>query len=166
MELWEVTARESIRDLTTRYNSNGDAGRFEQVRALFLDDAVMDLEGDVHTGLDDIMTIFTGTQTKLRSVALPPGSSANSTSDAEKAITPSVQTPYVRHFTATHQIDLIDENNATGRLYFFVVSPIGPDHWGRYTDVYRTNDAGIWRFARRHVRVDGRSANSLFGAAS
>ena len=28
MQLWELTARESIRDLVTRYNSNGDAGRF------------------------------------------------------------------------------------------------------------------------------------------
>jgi ketosteroid isomerase-like protein len=153
MELWEISARESIRDLTTRYNSNGDAGRFANVRELFLDDAVMDLQGEVRTGLDDIMTIFTGTQSKLRSVA----------ADSAAARTETAATPYVRHFTATHQIDLIDANNATGRLYFFVVSPIGPDHWGRYTDTYKTNSVGQWKFAHRHVKVDGRSANSLFG---
>jgi ketosteroid isomerase-like protein len=154
VELWEISARESIRDLTTRYNSNGDAGRFANVRELFLDDAVMDLEGEVKTGLDEIMTIFTGTQSKLHDIpaAGAPGA------PIEKAAL-----PYVRHFTATHQIDLVDENNATGRLYFFVVTPIGPDHWGRYTDTYRTNAAGQWKFARRHVKVDGRSANSLFG---
>jgi ketosteroid isomerase-like protein len=154
VELWEISARESIRDLTTRYNSNGDAGRFANVRQLFLDDAVMDLEGEVKTGLDEIMTIFTGTQSKLHDIPAAgiPGA------PIEKAAL-----PYVRHFTATHQIDLVDENNATGRLYFFVVTPIGPDHWGRYTDTYRTNAEGQWKFARRHVKVDGRSANSLFG---
>lgn len=68
MELWEISARESIRDLTTRYNSNGDAGRFANVRELFHDDAVMDLEGVVKTGLDEIITIFTGTQSKLHNV--------------------------------------------------------------------------------------------------
>lgn len=154
MELWEINARESIRDLTTRYNSNGDAGRFANVRELFLDDAVMDLEGDVKTGLDEIMTIFTGTQSKLHDA---PASEAHHAPKDKAAL------PYVRHFTATHQIDVVDENNATGRLYFFVVTPIGPDHWGRYTDTYRTNAAGKWKFACRHVKVDGRSANSLFG---
>ena len=28
MELWELFAREGIRDLVARYNSNGDTGRF------------------------------------------------------------------------------------------------------------------------------------------
>jgi ketosteroid isomerase-like protein len=154
VELWEISARESIRDLTTRYNSNGDAGRFANVRQLFLDDAVMDLEGEVKTGLDEIMTIFTGTQSKLHDIPA---------ADAPGAPREKAALPYVRHFTATHQIDLVDENNATGRLYFFVVTPIGPDHWGRYTDTYRTNAAGQWKFARRHVKVDGRAANSLFG---
>jgi hypothetical protein len=128
VELWEISARESIRDLTTRYNSNGDAGRFANVRQLFLDDAVMDLEGEVKTGLDEIMTIFTGTQSKLHDI---PAAGAPGAAIEKAAL------PYVRHFTATHQIDLVDENNATGRLYFFVVTPIGPDHWGRYTDTYR-----------------------------
>ena len=43
MELWELVARESIRDLVARYNANGDAGRFDQVWTLFADDAVMEL---------------------------------------------------------------------------------------------------------------------------
>ena len=35
MELWELVARESIRDLVARYNANGDSGRFDQVLELF-----------------------------------------------------------------------------------------------------------------------------------
>lgn len=142
MELWEVIARESIRDLVTRYNSNGDAGRFPQVIELFAPDAVMQLHDHTYSGLDQIMTIFTGTQDRLR----------------------RGQTPgYVRHFGATHQIDLIDETSATGRLYFAVISSVGLDHWGRYADQYCVID-GAWKFAHRKVVVDGQSPTSLFPA--
>jgi hypothetical protein len=140
MQSWELAARESIRDLVTRYNSNGDAGRFPQVMELFAADAVMQLEDRTYTGLEEILTIFTGTQDHLRNVEAP---------------------GYVRHFGATHQIDLLDQNSATGRLYFSVITPIGLDHWGRYIDRYRVVD-GLWRFAHRKVVVDGQLPNSLF----
>lgn len=142
MEPWEIDARECIRDLVARYNSNGDSGRFDDVRALFHDDAEMDIEGHVHVGLDSIMTIFTGTQNVMRA---SPGPTR------------------VRHFTSTHQIDLTDQANARGRLYFVVMTNIGVDHWGTYRDLYRRGIDGRWRFARRSVAVDGRSPNSLFG---
>lgn len=140
MEPAQVAARESIRDLVTRYNSNGDSGRFDEVMSLFAADAVMELIDRRHEGLESIATIFTGTQDRLRG-------------DGRQG--------YVRHFTATHQIDLIDESNASGRCYFAVLSPIGLDHWGRYIDRYRVVD-GIWKFAHRRVLIDGRSPQSLF----
>jgi hypothetical protein len=140
MELWELIARESIRDLVTRYNSNGDTGRFAQVLELFTDDAVMELPHRSFHGRDEIATIFTDTRDQVSSRATP---------------------SYGRHLTATHQIDLVDETHATGRLYYAVISPIGLDHWGRYTDRYEVVD-GTWKFVARHVTVDGRTANSLF----
>lgn len=140
MELWEVVARESIRDLVTRYNSNGDAGRFQQVIELFAPNAVMQLHDRSYSGLDEIMTIFTGTRDTLRGGETP---------------------GYVRHYGATHQIDLINETSATGRLYFAVISSVGLDHWGRYVDRYCEID-GHWRFAHRKVVVDGQSPSSLF----
>jgi hypothetical protein len=140
MEQWEVTARESIRDLVARYNANGDTGRFAQVMELFAPDAVMDIsEGRVYSGHDEILTIFTGTQDR----------------------TSSKEPIYLRHLTATHQIDIIDESKATGRCYYQVLTSVGLDHWGRYVDEYRVVD-GQWRFARRRVTVDGRSPASLF----
>lgn len=58
MEMWQLLARESIRDLVARYNANGDTGRFSQVRELFSVDAVMDIgDGKVYRGLDEVMTI-------------------------------------------------------------------------------------------------------------
>lgn len=141
MELWEVLARESIRDLVARYNANGDSGRFAQVRELFSRDAVMDIgDGTVYRGLDEVMTIFSRTKD---------GTGATS------GLT------HVRHTTSTHQIDLIDECSGTGRLYFAVLTDIGLDHWGRYVDGYIVED-DRWKFASRQVSVDGWSPQSLF----
>ena len=141
MEIWQLMARESIRDLVARYNANGDTGRFSQVRELFSVDAVMDIgDGKVYQGLDEVMTIFTATKD---------GTGAN----------PGLT--HVRHATSTHQIDLIDQHSATGRLYFFVLTDIGLDHWGRYVDRYIVED-GRWKFASRQVTVDGWSPQSLF----
>jgi len=140
MEVWEVIACESIRNLATRYNSNGDAGRFSQVIALFAPDAVMELTGRTYSGHDEILTIFTGTQSQVRGGGAP---------------------SYVRHFVATHQIDLVDREHASGRAYFAVISGTGLDHWGRYIDRYRVV-GGDWRFAHRRVVVDGQSLTSIF----
>jgi ketosteroid isomerase-like protein len=141
MELWELVAREEIRDLVARYNANGDTGRFAQVLELFAPDAVMVIDGGrVHDGVEDISTIFTNT----------------------KAMTSDRDVPmYVRHNTSTHQIDLVDETTATGRCYFQVLTSVGLDHWGRYVDAYRVVE-GHWRFARRAVTVDGYSPGALF----
>jgi hypothetical protein len=141
MDHGELEARESIRDLVARYNANGDAGRFPQVMELFAPDAVMDIgDGRVYTGAEEILTIFTGVRDRVG----------------------SVEPLHLRHFTATHQIDVLDAATATGRCYFQVFTASGLDHWGRYLDGYRVVD-GRWRFARRRVAVDGRSPGSRFG---
>ena len=68
---------------------------------------------------------------------------------------------HVRHFVATHQIDLLDEDHAKGRAYFAVLTDIGLDHWGRYVDEYERVD-GRWLFASRAVTLDGQVSESLF----
>jgi hypothetical protein len=142
MEHWELEAREQIRDLVARYNANGDTARFEQVLDLFAPDAVMEIgDARTYTGRDEISEIFTGTRDRVDYGSRP---------------------AYLRHFTATHQIDLIDESTAKGRCYYQVLTAVGLDHWGRYVDEYKTVD-GRWRFASRRVTTDGRSPDSLFG---
>ncbi|MDO8389719.1 MAG: nuclear transport factor 2 family protein [Actinomycetota bacterium] len=138
MEIWEVIARECIRDLVTTYNSNGDAGRFVPLMEVFADDSVMELPDRTYTGKAEISEIFTGARAKLTGA------------------TPS----YVRHFGATHKIELIDPDNATGRMYFAVVTRIGLDHWGRYVDRYKLVD-GTWRIHHRKVIIDGTSDGSV-----
>lgn len=137
MELWELVARESIRDLVARYNANGDSGRFPQVLELFADDAVMEInDGEIYEGIERIETIFTGTRDRVKTIDAPDGKL------------------YMRHHTSTLQIDLIDEHHAKGRCYYQVLMHDGLDHWGRYIDEYEQRD-GRWLFTRRKVTVDG-----------
>ena len=153
MTLDDLLAREGIRDLVSRYNSYGDTGRFEQLFELFADDAVMEVgqargERETYDGLEQVKLIFTGAQGRVQA-------------QDERAAT-----TYIRHFTATHQIDLVDADHATGRLYFAViigdaVEARGLDHWGRYIDEY-VRIADSWKFQRRRVFVDGQVAGSWF----
>lgn len=137
--------REIIRDLVARYNANGDSGRVGDVVALFWPDASMEVGGPaaprVHTGHDEIASIFTGAAaTTFR----PAG-------DGEAL------RHHVRHFVATHVIEIVDDDHdrATGYAYFQVLMPHGLDHWGRYFDRYERR-RGEWRFAHRRVVLDGR----------
>ena len=133
MEIAEFVARESIRDLVARYNAAGDAGDVDTVAALFAQDAVMEVEGAVFTGREAVRDMFTGV--------------ARSTGEARLA-------RYIRHFTATHQIDVTGTDTANGRCYYQTLTEHGLDHWGRYVDRYAVV-ACRWRFVHRRVTIDG-----------
>jgi hypothetical protein len=147
MEVSELVARESIRDLVARYNANGDSGRFAQVADVFAPDAVMELvaaDGTVRRfeGIEEVMTIFTDTKAGW-----------------DAAADPGRGPRHVRHFVATHQIDVDDEDHARGRSYFMVLMPHGLDHWGRYVDRYERRD-GRWLIVERRALSDGRVERS------
>lgn len=134
MEPWELVARESVRDLVARYNANGDSGRFDPLLELFAEDAVMELPNGRHEGKPAIRAMF-------KSVAEGTGEGGEA------------RARFIRHFTATLQIDVQDEQNASSRCYYAVLTDQGLDHWGRYIDRYRHID-GRWRFIHRKVTLD------------
>lgn len=142
MQLNDLLAREAIRDLVARYNAYGDSGLFDRLMELFAPDATLEISPGTYHGHDEIRSVFTGTRDHARQ-------------------TSADRPPYLRHCTATHQIDLVDESTATGRCYFSVLTRVGLDHWGRYIDEYRMTD-GEWRFAHRRVITDDFSPDSLF----
>jgi hypothetical protein len=144
VEIWELIARESIRDLVARYNAAGDSGRFDEMVELFWDDATMEISGpdgpDVRRGRDGIRSIFTDVADRWKPDDISAGSDA-------------VRQHYMRHRVATLVIDVEDEHTARGYSYFEVVMPHGLDHWGRYFDRFEARD-GVWKFAHRRVRGD------------
>ena len=54
MELWELVARESIRDCIARYNANGDSGRIDEMVEVFAPDGVMETGNGRYEGRDAI----------------------------------------------------------------------------------------------------------------
>ena len=148
MELWELSARESIRELVARYNACGDSGRFDDLMELFWDDAQMELanppDPQVYRGIDAIRTIFTGTLDRWKS---------DHDARASEGAVPATPN-HVRHCVSTLVIDIDSPEQARGYMYFHVIMPHGLDHWGRYFDRYEARD-GEWRFASRRVKREG-----------
>jgi hypothetical protein len=134
MELWELIARESIRDLVARYNANLDTARYDQAMELFAPDAEMEALGKTWHGREGIKRLMTGT------------------AGAFSKMTPTKLT-HVRHSTSTLQIDLIDQTHAKARCYYFVIMDHGLDHWGRYMDEFGVVD-GKWLFTKRRATTD------------
>jgi 3-phenylpropionate/cinnamic acid dioxygenase small subunit len=135
MELWELAARESIRDLVARYAHAADRGRLDELGALFADGGVLRIdEREPLVGPDAIRSFLGATQSSVRS---------------------ATRSALIRHHVSNLQITIEGREAASGASYFFVVTERGPDHWGRYRDRYRPAVDGAWRFAERRVRMDG-----------
>jgi len=133
MDPGEATAREEIRELVARYNQWGDSGRLSELTGLFCDAATLEFGSARYDGRAAIGEMFAAAAAETRE------------GDA---------TRYIRHFVATHSIEVEEEDRATGRCYFLVLTDRGLDHWGRYADAYR-REGGRWLFAGRRVTVDG-----------
>lgn len=139
MDLDQLSARESIRDLVARYNLYGDTGRLEEMAGLFAPDGVLEHReagsSTEHVGPDGVLAF-------VRAYAEQLGASGASTP--------------VFHSVGTHVIDLIDADHADGRAYVQMLGADGLEEWGHYRDQYR-REAGSWRFARRRATTVGRA---------
>ncbi len=139
MELWELVAREEIRQLVARYAHHADGGRFAELVALFAEDGVLRIDDRAPLqGRDAILGFLGDTR---RDLAVLPGTGS------------------IRHHVTTLRIDVASPDAAAGAAYFLVVTDRGPDHWGRYRDRY-VREGDRWRFGERRVRVDGSAPGS------
>ena len=147
MELWELVARESIRDRIARWNSNGDAGRMaEMVKVLAPDVEFSIRDGEVMRGRDEVLQSLLGVR------------DGKASSDESPAATgrylPPGKRPSIRHFTSNPTIDFESDTRARVRTYYAVLSSFGLDHWGRYLDEFGVVD-GEWLITRRTVTTEG-----------
>lgn len=140
MDLWEVVARESVRDLTARYNAHGDAGRLDELLEVFTLDATIDMEGDVSSGRDEMRTAFQAAGREFVAYARAGGTPRNG--------------PVLRHCLTTQHIDVRSEDEVHAMTYFVVFMSHGLDHWGTYRDSFVRVD-GSWYVKARQVVVDG-----------
>ena len=140
MEMWELVARERIRDTLARYNWAGDAGRLDGLAETFCADGVLDIRGfePLH-GRSEIATFLGGVTGKI-------------TVDA------SVK-PIVRHNVANVLFTELAPDRAQVKSYFTVVTHVGLDHCGRYRDVL-VPEGDTWLIKHRKVSTDWAARDS------
>lgn len=127
----DLVAHHALTALVHRYTHAGDTGRFDDLVACFTPDGTLTVDDRPPcAGRDAIRAFLRGT------------------GDA------AVTAPRMRHHLTTMSFTLEGDDTATGTAYFQVTTERGLDHWGRYRDRYVRTPEG-WRFAARHVRVDG-----------
>jgi SnoaL-like domain len=137
MELWELAARERIRDTLARYNWSGDALRLDELAQSFCEDGELELRGrESVRGREAIVDLLGG------AVAAP--SAAAQTSGVKRI---------VRHNVTNIRITDVTPHEARVACYFTVFTEIGLDHYGRYRDVFVPVDRE-WLIRHRFVSVD------------
>jgi hypothetical protein len=144
VELWELVARTAARDLVDRYAVSADAGRFDDLLALFTEDVVFDADGVRIEGRDALARYFDGVRTRL---------------SAETA------TAFIRHHVTTHRVEVEGPDAATGITYYLAITELGLDHWGRYHDRYVRDPAtDRWAFASRLEKMYGWTPGAWAGS--
>lgn len=144
--MWELVAREHIRDTLARYNWSGDAGRLDDLADTFCDDGVLEIRGlEQLNGRIEIVAFLGGVTGKVAASA------------DVKAI--------VRHNVANLLFDDVAPDRAQISCYFSVVTHIGLDHIGRYRDTL-VPDGDTWRIKHRKVSTDWAAPNSVMAKPS
>ncbi len=144
--MWELVAREHIRDTLARYNWSGDAGRLDDLADTFCDDGVLEIRGlEQLNGRIEIVAFLGGVTGKVAASA------------DVKAI--------VRHNVANLLFDDVTPDRAQISCYFSVVTHIGLDHIGRYRDTL-VPDGDTWRIKHRKVSTDWAAPNSVMAKPS
>ncbi len=147
MELWELSAREHIRDTLARYNWSGDAMRLPELAGSFCEDGALELRGGLPIqGRAAIVEFLGGAVASPKAVAQESGVRR-----------------IVRHNVTNIRFTEMTPERAGVACYFTVVTEIGLDHYGRYRDVFvpvGTDDDPEWLIQHRFVSTDWHAPNS------
>ncbi|OBA62671.1 hypothetical protein A5647_07320 [Mycobacterium sp. 1100029.7] len=146
MEIWELTAREQIRDTLARYNWSGDAGRLDGLAETFCTDGVLEIRGAEPLRGRSAITAFLGGIT------------------GKLAIDADVK-PIVRHNVTNILFGTVTPDEARVSCYFTVLTHIGLDHFGRYRDIL-VPDGDSWLIRHRTVSTDWAAADSAMARPS
>jgi hypothetical protein len=133
MNLEEALAFEAIRKTVIQYQVAGDRIDADGYAACFAEDAVLDAFGPVIEGRAAIRDFIAGI--------------------ADAFDTNGRKPTFLHHQLTTQSVEMTGPDTARGRCYFTVITDIGPDHHGVYTDKY-VRVGGEWLFSKRKIQVD------------
>ncbi|HVN50154.1 MAG TPA: nuclear transport factor 2 family protein [Acidimicrobiales bacterium] len=157
MELWELTARERIRDTLARYTWSGDAFRLGELALAFCDDGILEIRGrDRLRGRDAIVEFLGGG---------PDPGSDEARRAARRAATPDGSPRIVRHDVTNVRFLEVHPDEARVASYFTVFTEIGLDHHGRYRDTF-VPVGDEWLILHRFVSTDWRHPDSTMARPS
>jgi hypothetical protein len=143
MELWELAARERIRDTLARYNWSGDALRLDDLAQTFCEDGELEVRGNEPVrGHAAIVALLGGVVTGPTTAAAATG---------VKRI--------VRHNVTNIRFSDVTPQEARVACYFSVLTEIGLDHYGRYRDVF-VPVGDDWLIRHRFVSTDWSAPDS------
>lgn len=143
MELWELSARERIRDSLARYNWSGDAMRLPELAESFCEDGVLELRGG------------TPVQGRAAIVEFLGGAVASPNAAAQESGVRRI----VRHNVTNIRFTEMTPQQAQVACYFTVFTEIGLDHYGRYRDLF-VPVGDEWLIRHRFVSTDWHAPNS------
>ncbi|MDT5207666.1 MAG: hypothetical protein QOF67_81 [Mycobacterium sp.] len=143
MELWELAARERIRDTLAQYNWSGDALRLDDLTQTFCEDGELEIRGNEPVrGRAAIVALLGGVVT---------GPSTAAAATGVKRI--------VRHNVTNISFTDVSPQEARVACYFTVLTEIGLDHYGRYRDVF-VPVGDDWLIRHRFVSTDWSAPDS------
>ena len=143
MELWELSARERIRDSLARYNWSGDAMRLPELAESFCEDGELELRGAAAVQGRAAIVEFLG------------GAVASPNAAAHESGVRRI----VRHNVTNIRFTEMTPQRARVACYFTVFTEIGLDHYGRYRDLFVPVD-DQWLIRHRFVSTDWHAPNS------
>ena len=161
MDVWELVARERIRDTLARYSWSGDAFRLDELAAAFCEDGELEIHGRAPLrGRAAIVSFLSGDADDER----VDGDEARRAARRAEADATGVRR-IVRHLvTNTRFLELTPER-AKVASYFSVITEIGLDHHGRYRDELEPV-GDEWLIRRRFVSTDWRDPRSTMAPPS
>ena len=141
METWELSVRESVREMLSDCTVGTDRNRLDDIAACFAPDGVL---------------AFTGGDPMIGPAAIVAGLSAQASRFAKSP----VPLTHVRHHVSSVRFGAVTHDRVEVNCISSALTNIGVDHWGRYRDVLVPVD-DRWLFASRQAIADGFSADSL-----
>jgi hypothetical protein len=147
MEMWELVARERIRDTVARYNWSGVAGRIQDLTECFCLDGELEVRGVTTTRGRAAIAAFLGGVT-------------------EQPTAPASHVKrIVRHNLTNIRFTDVTPERASVASYFTVFTEIGLDHYGRYRDLFEPV-GDEWLIRHRFVSTDWRAPGSTMATPS